>query len=67
VKELTIGWIGAVRSSRQPLRGFLRMRNSVNAINHFPHAEERPWARLEVRNGADAAIARAPRAILHGL
>jgi hypothetical protein len=29
VKELTIGWIGAVRSSRQPLRSFLRMRNSV--------------------------------------
>jgi hypothetical protein len=41
VKELPIGWISTVRSSRQPLRGFLRMRNSVNAINDFPHAEER--------------------------
>jgi hypothetical protein len=37
-----IGWISAVRSSRQPLRGFLGMRNSVNAINDFPHAEEPP-------------------------
>ncbi len=25
------------------------MRNFVNAINEFPHAEERPWARLEAR------------------
>ena len=41
-QELTIGWIGAVRSSRQPLHGFLRMRNSVNGIKDFPHAEERP-------------------------
>src|SRR2546430_15363791 len=51
-----------MRSSRQPLRGFLRMRNSVNAIKDFPHAEECPWARLEARNDADAAIARAPPA-----
>jgi hypothetical protein len=64
-----IGWISAVRSSRQPLRGFLGMRNSVNAINDFPHAEEPPFetgtaaaphdegARLEARNDADAALA----------
>src|ERR1700738_4905161 len=25
------------------------MRNFVNAINEFPHAEERPWARLGAR------------------
>jgi hypothetical protein len=54
---LTIGWISVARSSRQPLRGFLRMRNSVNAIKDFPHAEERPRARLEARNDADAASA----------
>jgi hypothetical protein len=56
VKEFTFGWISAVRSSRQPLRGFLRMRNAVNAIKDSPHAEERPWARLEARNDADAAV-----------
>ena len=28
-----------MRSSRQPLRGFLRMRILRNAINHGPHAE----------------------------
>jgi hypothetical protein len=33
--------IGAVRSSRQPLCGVLRMRNSVNAIQDCPHGEER--------------------------
>ena len=41
VKELTIGWISAVRPSRQPPRGFLRMRPFLNAINNIPHAEER--------------------------
>ncbi len=64
LKELTIDWISTVRSSRQPLRGFLRMRNSINAIKDFPHAEERPWARLEARNDADAALARAAQSIL---
>jgi len=38
---LTNGWIGVVRPSRQPLRGFLRMRRFVNAIDDKPHAEER--------------------------
>jgi hypothetical protein len=42
VRKLTIGWIGAVRPSRQLLRNFLRMRNFLNAIKGFPHAEERP-------------------------
>jgi hypothetical protein len=57
VKELTIGWISAVRSSRQSPRpdeppqsasrrgDFLRMRNAVKAtkaIKDLPHAEERP-------------------------
>ncbi len=37
-----MGWIGAVRPSRQPLRGFLRMRDSISGINSSPHAEERP-------------------------
>ena len=42
MNESTIGWIGAVRSSRQPLRGFLRMRDFLNAIKSLPHPEERP-------------------------
>ena len=51
--EILIGWIRAVRSSRQPpcpeeppqaasrRGGFLRMRISVNAIQDCPHGEER--------------------------
>jgi hypothetical protein len=39
VKESRTRWIGAVRPSRQPLCGFLRMRNCGNAINDLPHAE----------------------------
>ncbi len=42
MKELELSWICAVRPSRQPLRGFLRMRNFLNVIKAFPHAEERP-------------------------
>jgi hypothetical protein len=42
VRKLTIGWISTVRPSRQLLRSFLRMRNFLNAIKDFPHAEERP-------------------------
>ena len=41
VKEFKIGWISTVRSSRQPLRGFLRMRSFLNPIKDLPHAEER--------------------------
>jgi hypothetical protein len=33
------GSISAVRSSRQPQRGFLTMRKFLNAIDHVPHAE----------------------------
>ena len=33
------GWISAVRSLRQPRRGFLRVRKFLNAIDHVPHAE----------------------------
>jgi len=44
---LTIGWISAVRSSRQPLRGFLRMRSFVNAINDFLMLRSARRARLE--------------------
>src|SRR6516164_7752102 len=49
VKELSIGWISAVRPSRQPLRGFLRIRNFLNAIDVVPHAEERPPSRRRLR------------------
>ena len=38
-EEIEPGWISAVRSSRQPLRSFLRMRKLLNAINHVLHAE----------------------------
>src|SRR5438270_14067362 len=48
-RKLTIGWIGAVRPSRQLLRSFLRVRGFLNAIKSFPHAEERSEARLEAR------------------
>jgi hypothetical protein len=39
--EMARGWISAVRPSRQPLRGFLRMRTFLTAIKNIPHAEER--------------------------
>ena len=65
VKELTIGWISGVRSSRQPLGDFLGMRNAVNAIEDLPHTEERPWARLEAREDADAALAPLRGQFLH--
>src|SRR5882672_4496311 len=35
-------WIGIARPSRRPLRGLLRMRIFLNAINNLPHPEERP-------------------------
>jgi hypothetical protein len=38
-----------------PLRGFLGMRNCVNAIKDFPHAEERPTgASRSTHNGGAA-------------
>jgi hypothetical protein len=33
VRKLTIGWINALRPSRQLLRSFLRIRNVLNANN----------------------------------
>src|SRR5580700_5321262 len=54
-EELTIGWISAVRPSRQPLRGFLRMRTILNAINDTPHAEERPEGASRSTHNIDAA------------
>jgi hypothetical protein len=41
--------MGALRPSRQPLRGFLRMRSFFNIINRLPNAEERRQAHLEAR------------------
>jgi len=38
-----------MRPSRRPLRGRLRMRTFLSAINHRPHPEERPKACLEGR------------------
>ncbi|MGH6926732.1 MAG: hypothetical protein ACREEV_00335, partial [Dongiaceae bacterium] len=47
VQKPTVGrslgiWIDMVRPSRRPLRGLLRMRNSLIATNNLPHPEERP-------------------------
>ena len=45
-----ISWISAVRPSRRPLCGLLRMRIFLNAINNIRHAEERSTgARREAR------------------
>jgi hypothetical protein len=52
VNEVRIGWISVVRPSRQPLRGLLRMRNFLNAINRIPHAEEHPKSLPQARTGA---------------
>jgi hypothetical protein len=41
-----VPWISVVRPSRRPLRGLLRMRSFLNAINGLPHAEERPRGRV---------------------
>jgi hypothetical protein len=55
VKELMIGGISVVRPSRQPLRGFLRMRALLNAISNLPHAEERPTGASRSTHDAFAA------------
>jgi len=41
VKESKVGWISAVRPSRRPLRGLLRMTDFLNVIKGLPHPEER--------------------------
>ena len=48
-KRMKMRWTSAVPPSRRRLRRLLRMRAFPNAIKDFPHAEERPWARLEAR------------------
>jgi hypothetical protein len=55
VRKFTIGWISAVRPSRQLLRSFLRMRDFLNAIKGFPHAEEHPKGASRSTHGRDAA------------
>src|SRR5438128_7011010 len=52
VKKSRMGWIDTVRPSRRPLRGLLRMRNFLNVIKGFPHAEGAQRARLEARTTA---------------
>jgi hypothetical protein len=42
LRKSIIGWIKAARPSRPRYARHLRMRNFLNAIRGFPHAEERP-------------------------
>ena len=37
--EFKLSWTSAVRPSRRPLRGLLRMRDFLNAIKDLPHPE----------------------------
>jgi quinoprotein dehydrogenase-associated probable ABC transporter substrate-binding protein len=53
--KLTIGWINAVRPSRQLLRSFLRMRIFLYAIRGFPPAEEHPKGASRSTHGLAAA------------
>src|SRR5205809_5279192 len=46
----------AVRPSRRPLRGLLRMRFVLGAIINSPHAEERPMGASRSTRGVDAAL-----------
>jgi hypothetical protein len=55
VKELKIGWIGAVRPSRQLLRSFLMMRNFLNSIKDFLILRRPQGGRPEGRTTVDAA------------
>ncbi|HEY4039985.1 MAG TPA: hypothetical protein VGM15_14280, partial [Burkholderiaceae bacterium] len=61
MKELPIGWSSAVRPSRQPLRGFLRMRTFLNGIKDIPHAEERLKGASRSTHYVDAALVRCRR------
>src|SRR5260370_9281739 len=47
-------WIIAVRPSRRPLRGLLRMRNFLTAIKERPHAEEHPKGASRSTHRGDA-------------
>src|SRR6266704_2204444 len=51
VKELKCVWTSAVRPSRRPLRGLLRMRDFLNAITDPTHPEERPKSLPQARTG----------------
>jgi hypothetical protein len=54
----------SARPSRQPLRGFLRMRTFLNVINDIPHAEERLKGASRSTHNIDAAPRSLPSAIL---
>jgi hypothetical protein len=49
VRESELAGLAPSCPSRQPLRGFLRMRDLPHAIHTLPNAEERLKARLEAR------------------
>src|ERR1700676_3494068 len=51
--------ISAVRPSKRPLRGLLRMRCFLNAIKLIPHAEEPPQAASRSTQDGNAAPSRA--------
>src|SRR5580704_17313127 len=54
--HLREGWTGAVRPSRRPLRGLLRMRNFLNALTNYPYPEERPKGASRRTLIVDAAL-----------
>ena len=61
-------WFNAVRPSRRPLRGLLRMRDFRYAIHNVPHAEERSaGARLEARKVSMQPQRKAPAVRERGL
>jgi hypothetical protein len=58
-EEIERRWIGAVRPSRQPLRGFLRMTENTNSINVLRYGEERLKGASRTTHNIDAAPIRA--------
>jgi hypothetical protein len=54
--RLLKNWIGTVRPSRQPLRGFLGMRTFLNVIKNTPHPEERLKGASRRTRDVDAAL-----------
>jgi hypothetical protein len=58
-EEIERRWIGAVRPSRQPLRGFLRMTENTNSINGLRYDEERLKGASRTTHSIDAAPIRA--------
>src|SRR5215472_1039335 len=63
-EEIENRWIGALRPSTRPLRGLLRMRKDLNAINGIPHGEVARAARPRTTHGADAAFYPHPARVL---